>query len=128
MKKKNPQKNLIISWIVIGAGIFFATIGAVTAQDYKLNLWLWIGFLTIIAGIVYHLVLQGVVDCAIVEPGGITVLDFKTDRVTAETAPRRAESYRPQLEAYTHALERVLEKEVSEKLLYFFRCDTCLSL
>ncbi len=25
MKKKNPQKNLIISWIVIGAGIFFAT-------------------------------------------------------------------------------------------------------
>ena len=40
MKKKNPQKNLIISWIVIGAGIFFATIGAVTAQDYKLNLWL----------------------------------------------------------------------------------------
>ena len=36
MKKKNPQKNLIISWIVIGAGIFFATIGAVTAQDYKL--------------------------------------------------------------------------------------------
>ena len=57
MKKKNPQKNLIISWIVIGAGIFFATIGAVTAQDYKLNLWLWIGFLTIIAGIVYHLVM-----------------------------------------------------------------------
>lgn len=35
----------------------FATIGAVTAQDYKLNLWLWIGFLTIIAGIVYHLVM-----------------------------------------------------------------------
>ena len=57
MKKKNPQKNLIISWIVIGAGIFFATIGAVTAQDYKLNLWLWIGFLTIIDGIVYHLVI-----------------------------------------------------------------------
>ena len=43
--------------LFFGAGIFFATIGAVTAQDYKLNLWLWIGFLTIIAGIVYHLVM-----------------------------------------------------------------------
>ena len=75
-----------------------------------------------------QMLLQGVVDCAFVEQGKLVLVDFKTDRVTAETAPRRAESYCPQLEAYTHALERVLEKEVSEKLLYFFRCDTCLSL
>ena len=57
MKKKNPQKNSIISWIMIGTGILLAIIGAVTTQNYKLNLWIWVGFLAIIIGIVYHLMM-----------------------------------------------------------------------
>ena len=65
--------------------------------------------------------LQGVVDCALLEADGITILDFKTDRVTEETLQNRAEHYRPQVEAYAEAISRIYEMPVKEKLLYFFR-------
>lgn len=63
--------------------------------------------------------LQGVVDCAIVEDDGITVVDLKTDHVTEETLVQRAEGYRVQVETYADALERIFELPVKEKLLYF---------
>ena len=50
---------------------------------------------------------------------GLTVVDFKTDRVSGEEVRRRAERYRPQIEAYSHALERVLERPVRRRVLYF---------
>ncbi|MEG1430546.1 MAG: helicase-exonuclease AddAB subunit AddA, partial [Oscillospiraceae bacterium] len=57
--------------------------------------------------------LQGVVDCWYETAEGITVLDFKTDRVTEETAPERAQGYAPQLTAYAKALEEVTGKRVA---------------
>ncbi|MBQ8852160.1 MAG: PD-(D/E)XK nuclease family protein, partial [Oscillibacter sp.] len=64
--------------------------------------------------------LQGVVDCCFETSDGLTVVDFKTDHVFArEQIAQRAEHYRPQLEAYSLALERVLEKKVTRKVLYF---------
>lgn len=48
------------------------------------------------------------------------MVDFKTDRVeTAEEIRSRAEHYRPQLEAYSRALEQVLERSVVRRVLYF---------
>lgn len=67
-----------------------------------------------------QVLLQGVVDCALLEPDGITIVDFKTDYVTEDTIDRRAEHYRPQLEAYSEALGRIYEQPVKKKLLYFF--------
>lgn len=67
-----------------------------------------------------QVLLQGVVDCALLEGNGITVLDFKTDRVTEETLSRTVERYRIQLETYADALSRIYEKQVKQKLLYFF--------
>ena len=56
-----------------------------------------------------EILLQGVVDCC-----------FKTGRVfTAPEVRQRAEHYRPQLEAYSRALERVLERPVTRRALYF---------
>ena len=75
-----------------------------------------------------ELMLQGVVDCAFETAEGLVVVDFKTDRVTAEQQAQRAEGYRPQLEAYALALGQVLEKEVSEKLLYFFHTNSTVKL
>ena len=67
-----------------------------------------------------EMLLQGVVDCCFETEQGITVVDFKTDRVFREEAlARRAEEYRPQLEAYSRALEKVLEKPVVRRVLYF---------
>ena len=72
--------------------------------------------------------LQGVVDCALLEPDGITIVDFKTDRVTQATAPDRSELYRPQLETYAEALSRIYELPVKQKLLYFFHLDRFVEL
>ena len=67
------------------------------------------------------LLLQGVVDLFFVENGRITVVDYKTDRVTAAEAPRRAEHYRPQLEAYAGALHRITGLPVEQSVLWFLR-------
>ena len=68
--------------------------------------------------------LQGVVDCALIESDGITVIDFKTDYVTDETLPAVVERYRPQITAYADALERIYHMPVKAKQIYFFtiRC------
>jgi len=62
--------------------------------------------------------LQGVVDCFVVEDDGITILDFKTDRV-GDKAEERAVYYRPQLEAYSDALRRIYQMPVKQRILYF---------
>lgn len=67
--------------------------------------------------------LQGVVDCALLEEDGITVLDFKTDYVTDETVASVAERYRLQVEAYSDAMAKIYQKPVKKALLYFFRLD-----
>ena len=70
-----------------------------------------------------EVLLQGVVDCCIEENGGLTVIDYKTDYVTPETAEARAKEYRPQLSAYALAMERVTGKRVKESVLWFFSAD-----
>ena len=70
-----------------------------------------------------QVLLQGVVDCALLEEDGITVVDFKTDRVTEETLGTVAERYREQVLTYAEALSRIYEMPVKEKYLYFFRLD-----
>ena len=52
---------------------------------------------------------------------GILVVDFKTDYVTKETLAEKAAYYRPQLTAYSAALERILGEPVVRRALYFFR-------
>ena len=74
------------------------------------------------------ILLQGVTDCCIVEEDGITVLDFKTDHISAGGEAQRAEYYRGQLEGYASALQRILQKPVREKILYFFETDTAISI
>ncbi|MBQ7566162.1 MAG: helicase-exonuclease AddAB subunit AddA [Oscillospiraceae bacterium] len=74
------------------------------------------------------IMLQGVVDCFLDEPDGLTVVDFKTDRIRKGGEAERAELYRPQLETYALALSRIFEKPVKRKLLYFFETDTAFEL
>jgi ATP-dependent helicase/nuclease subunit A len=74
------------------------------------------------------ILLQGVVDCALVEPDGITVVDFKTDRVTEDTVSSAAERYRPQVEAYADALSRIFQMKVKKICLYFFRLERLVDM
>ena len=70
-----------------------------------------------------QVLLQGVVDCALLEDDGITVIDFKTDRVTEETLPQVTERYRYQVQTYGEALSRIYEKPIKAQYLYFFRLN-----
>ncbi|MBO4914626.1 MAG: PD-(D/E)XK nuclease family protein, partial [Oscillospiraceae bacterium] len=74
-----------------------------------------------------EVLVQGVVDCFFEEQGQLVVLDFKTDRVTADTVAKRAEYYAPQLETYSSALERIMGKKVKERILYFFETGQCVN-
>lgn len=66
------------------------------------------------------ILLQGVVDCCFETAEGLTVVDFKTDRIHSEEELHlRSEHYRPQLSAYSRALEQVLERPVNRRVLYF---------
>lgn len=75
-----------------------------------------------------ELLLQGVIDCCIAERGELTVIDYKTDRVTAETAPARAAEYAPQVRAYAYAMERMTGLPVKECALYFLRAQAAVAV
>lgn len=66
-----------------------------------------------------QLLMQGVIDCLLETEQGLTVIDFKTDRVSKQFAAQRAETYRAQLSAYKRAAETVFGKPVTGCALYF---------
>ena len=80
------------------------------------------------AGEEERVLFQGVIDCWYETLEGITVVDFKTDRVTGKTVEQRAEDYRPQLEAYSQALEEITGRRVAHKVLWFFALDRAVEL
>ena len=69
------------------------------------------------------ILLQGVVDCALIEDDGIVVLDFKTDRITEELLPITIQKYKTQVCAYANALTRIYDKPVKSAMLYFFELN-----
>ena len=75
-----------------------------------------------------QILLQGVVDCAIIEDDGIHIVDFKTDRVTAEDAIFVAEKYRAQLTAYAKSMEAIYGLPVKTAQLYFFNIGKFVSI
>ncbi len=75
-----------------------------------------------------RILLQGVVDCAIIDEFGITIIDFKSDFVTEETVMQRSEAYRTQVETYADALSCIFQKPIKHKLLYYFCTNQFVSL
>ncbi len=70
-----------------------------------------------------EVLLQGVVDCAILEPDGITVVDFKTDFATLETLDQVVSRYRGQVQTYADAMERIYQQPIKARYLYLFHLD-----
>ncbi len=70
-----------------------------------------------------QVLLQGVVDCALLEADGITIVDFKTDKVTEDTLAAVSEGYSLQVKTYAEALTRIYGLPVKERYLYFFRLN-----
>ena len=92
------MKNLRIMRSVAAAVAFMALSVVASAQKYS----------------------GGVVDCAILEEDGITIIDFKTDRVTEESIRSVAEGYFPQIAVYADAMARIYKMPIKRSVLYFF--------
>ena len=75
-----------------------------------------------------QVLLQGVVDCCILEDGQLTIIDYKTDYVNPDILPGKAAEYAPQLRAYAAALRRILQKPVKEGVLFFLRTSQAVSV
>jgi ATP-dependent helicase/nuclease subunit A len=75
-----------------------------------------------------QVLLQGVIDCALVESDGITVLDFKTDYVTEDTLDAVTAGYAPQVQVYADAISRIYGLPVKAKALYFFHLSRLIYL
>lgn len=67
------------------------------------------------------IILQGIVDCYFEEPGGIILLDYKTDYVApGDGLEIIRDRYRVQIDYYTYALENITGKRVMGKYIYLF--------
>jgi len=68
--------------------------------------------------------IQGVIDLIIPGEEGWIILDYKTDQVpepvTDQVSEKLTSRYATQLSLYAEALERIWNKPVEEKYLYFF--------
>lgn len=71
-----------------------------------------------------EILLQGVVDLAFMEPDGMVVVDFKTDRV--RDLRQKTERYAGQVRTYARAMERIYQMPVKETYLYFFSTGDCV--
>lgn len=72
-------------------------------------------------------VVQGIIDCIIIEEDGAVLLDYKTDAITGrypggftQAKSILEKRYRMQIHLYEHAIEQIWRKKVKEKYLYFF--------
>ncbi|MGA2172828.1 MAG: helicase-exonuclease AddAB subunit AddA [Sedimentisphaerales bacterium] len=66
-----------------------------------------------------YIIVQGIIDLLIKTPKGLLIVDFKTDNVSADQAPQRAELYRPQLALYAQAAAAITGQKTLSKWLYF---------
>ncbi|MCC8104227.1 MAG: UvrD-helicase domain-containing protein [Clostridiales bacterium] len=64
------------------------------------------------------ILVQGIIDAWFLEDGQITVVDYKTDRVSDGSA--LVKRYRTQIDYYQKALERLTGKKVCDRVIYSF--------
>jgi len=73
-------------------------------------------------------IVQGVVDLAVVKAEEIWVLDFKTDHFAEEELAARVRLYRPQLCLYARAIARIYGRPVTRRWLHFFALGRTVEL
>jgi ATP-dependent helicase/nuclease subunit A len=73
-------------------------------------------------------VVQGVIDLAVVLEQEIWLLDFKTDDVRGEALNARSKEYEPQVQLYAAALEKIHQKPVRHLWLHFLTAGETVEL
>jgi ATP-dependent helicase/nuclease subunit A len=73
-------------------------------------------------------IVQGVMDLAVVTPEEIWVLDFKTDHFAEQELEAKVRQYRPQLTLYARAIARIYGLPVTRRWLHFFAVGRTVEL
>jgi ATP-dependent helicase/nuclease subunit A len=73
-------------------------------------------------------IVQGVMDLAVVTPEEIWVLDFKTDHFAEEELEAKVCDYRPQIMLYARAIARIYGRPVTRRWLHFFAAGRTVEL
>jgi ATP-dependent helicase/nuclease subunit A len=73
-------------------------------------------------------IVQGVMDVAVVLPEEIWVLDFKTDHFAEQELEAKVRLYRPQLTLYARAIARIYGRPVTRRWLHFFAVGRTVEL
>ncbi|NLL19721.1 MAG: helicase-exonuclease AddAB subunit AddA [Clostridia bacterium] len=68
-----------------------------------------------------RIIVQGIIDCLLIEEDGIVIIDYKNDQVEERDLLKKADEYRHQLKLYAKAVEKIFSLPVKEKYLYFFQ-------
>jgi len=68
-----------------------------------------------------YILLNGSIDMLLLNDDGLTVVDFKTDSVKAGREKAAAEVHRDQLEIYALAAQKIFEKKVVKKSVFFLK-------
>ena len=64
-------------------------------------------------------IIQGIIDLLICTPKKLIIVDFKTDKITADQTQKQADFYRKQLDIYGRAAVAILNYKSISKWLYF---------
>ncbi len=75
-----------------------------------------------------EILLQGVIDCCFTGTRGLTVIDFKTDRVTEGSEEAHSKRYLTQLDVYTRALSKITGCPVQRRVLWYFATGCAVEL
>ena len=73
-------------------------------------------------------IIQGVIDCLVKEPRGFLLVDFKTDSVSSQEAPKAATAYQIQIDQYCQAVEMIFGQKVWQAYLYFLQGRVAVSM
>ena len=74
------------------------------------------------------IIVQGIIDVLVRAPQGMVIIDYKTDRIKENELAILADRYRPQLEYYKKAVERILKEKVFAVYIYSLAIDKALRL
>jgi ATP-dependent exoDNAse (exonuclease V) beta subunit len=75
-----------------------------------------------------QVMLRGRIDATLITTEGLTLIDYKTDRLTPDQVPQRAALYTPQVTLYRRALEQITHRPVTTVHLVFLTPRQILTL
>jgi len=74
------------------------------------------------------IVVQGIVDAALILPEEIHLLDFKTGQVTSTSLPDEVQRYSTQLHLYALALQRIYQRPVTRLWIHFLSAQVTVPI